>query len=167
MRQIYTRLTLNPEVFKKTVLIITYDEHGGIHDHWKPPTAVPPESGLAKFRARRFTRRLITWLVNFGNNYGFGRLGMRVPTVIVSPWMPPVTSTTPSTIMRASLLRCVDCGHRRNGHCPTATRRRSTFGICSPTPTRPPTSRTHCQWTDSGAFAAPIGRALVCRSRHR
>ena len=47
----------------KTLLIITYDEHGGFYDHQKPPTNAPPLRG------------------------GRTTLGPRVPTFLVSPWI--------------------------------------------------------------------------------
>jgi len=43
------------------MLVITYDEHGGFYDHVAPPQAVPVS--------------------------GIDRLGVRVPTFIVSPWV--------------------------------------------------------------------------------
>jgi hypothetical protein len=161
MRQIYTRLTLNPDVFKKTVLLITYDEHGGIHDHWKPPKAVPPESGLAKFRARRFTRRLITWLVNFGNSYGFGRLGMRVPTVIVSPWVPSGIDDTvyDHASIVASLRRLWAPAQRA-----LSDRDKAAYDIWDLLADPNATARIvppPAHWTNPGAFASPIGRDLV------
>ena len=54
----------------KTLLIITYDEHGGCFDHMPPPRAVPPDDQRP-------------------NNFAFDRYGVRVPAVIVSPYMPP------------------------------------------------------------------------------
>src|SRR5690242_18519844 len=50
------------------MLIIIYDEHGGTYDHVPPPAAVPPDS-------------LNTSLFNFD------RFGVRVPAVIVSPYI--------------------------------------------------------------------------------
>jgi phospholipase C len=39
LRDVYNTLRSNPAIWKKTLLIITYDEHGGLYDHVVPPTA--------------------------------------------------------------------------------------------------------------------------------
>jgi phospholipase C len=55
-------------------LIITYDEHGGCYDHVAPPSgAVPPDNSAGEY------------------GFDFTRFGPRVPTVLVSPWIPPGT----------------------------------------------------------------------------
>ena len=56
--------------WERTLFIITYDEHGGMYDHVPPPPAVSPDS----FRP---------------DGFAFDRYGVRVPAVIVSPWIPP------------------------------------------------------------------------------
>ena len=54
-----------------TLLIITYDEHGGCYDHVPPPQgAAPPDAGPAAAD---------------GFGFDFRRFGVRVPTVLVSP----------------------------------------------------------------------------------
>jgi phospholipase C len=54
--------------WNQTLLIITYDEHGGCYDHVAPPTgAVPPDDSAGEF------------------GFDFTRFGVRVPTVLVSP----------------------------------------------------------------------------------
>ena len=61
----------NGKGWDQTLLIITFDEHGGCYDHVSPPAAVPPNPekpvGEQGFR--------------------FDRLGVRVPTVMVSPYI--------------------------------------------------------------------------------
>ena len=54
----------------RTLLIITYDEHGGTFDHVPPPAATPPGPPYA-------------------DSFEFNRFGARVPAVIVSPLIPP------------------------------------------------------------------------------
>ncbi len=52
----------------QTLLVITYDEHGGCFDHVPPPSgAVPPDGSIGEF------------------GFDFTRFGVRVPTVLVSP----------------------------------------------------------------------------------
>ena len=58
--------------WEKTLLIIIYDEHGGIYDHVPPPMAVPPDDGKPQ-------------------PFGFDRYGVRVPAVLVSPYIKPGT----------------------------------------------------------------------------
>ena len=55
--------------WEQTLFIITYDEHGGIYDHVKPPRAVPPDDLTP-------------------DGFAFNRYGVRVPAVLVSPWIP-------------------------------------------------------------------------------
>jgi phospholipase C len=61
--QIYNALAAGPS-WRDTLLIVVYDEHGGFYDHVPPPAA--PDDDQAKF----------------------GRYGVRVPALIVSPWVP-------------------------------------------------------------------------------
>ncbi|MEA5455683.1 alkaline phosphatase family protein [Sinomonas sp. JGH33] len=66
----YRALAAGPG-WAKTLLIITYDEHGGCYDHVPPPGgATPPDSSLGQF------------------GFDFTRFGPRVPTVLVSPLIP-------------------------------------------------------------------------------
>jgi phospholipase C len=39
IRGVYEALRANPDVWRKTLLLITYDEHGGFYDHVIPPIA--------------------------------------------------------------------------------------------------------------------------------
>jgi phospholipase C len=60
--------------WNQTLLIITYDEHGGCYDHVAPPTtAVPPDNSPGEY------------------GFDFKRFGLRVPTVLVSPLIPAGT----------------------------------------------------------------------------
>jgi phospholipase C len=75
-------LTKNPEVWKKTVFILTYDENDGYFDHI-PPYVVPkpndPSSGK------------VSAGISVDADYEFKKdspigLGYRVPMIIASPW---------------------------------------------------------------------------------
>jgi phospholipase C len=60
----------------KTLLIWTYDEHGGYYDHVAPPAAIKPDNIEPESAGRT--------LPGSYNRYGF-----RVPAVIVSPYARP------------------------------------------------------------------------------
>jgi phospholipase C len=68
-----------PEVWQRSLLLFTYDEHGGYYDHVAPPTALAPGDGLDPV--------LPAGVSDYGDKYTV--LGMRVPTVVVSPWAKP------------------------------------------------------------------------------
>ncbi len=88
-------LTKNPEVWKKTIFIVTYDENDGYFDHAQPfyiPDEKRPETG--KVSAGIETE--IEW-VRLENELaqGVGKkaareapigLGFRVPMIVASPW---------------------------------------------------------------------------------
>jgi phospholipase C len=61
--------------WSKTLLVITYDEHGGFYDHLLPPDEIAGDSGGAA--------RPIPPLSN-----GVKQLGPRVPAIIISPLIP-------------------------------------------------------------------------------
>jgi phospholipase C len=84
---VYEALRANPEVFERSVLLITYDEHGGFYDHVPPPAGVPAPGGAPGWPARllhALYRRRAT-------AFDFTMLGPRVPAVVVSPYVPAHT----------------------------------------------------------------------------
>jgi len=75
-------LTKNPEVWKKTIFILTYDENDGYFDHLPP--FVPPKPDDAS--TGKVSAGLTPWAdYEFKKNSPIG-LGYRVPMVIASPW---------------------------------------------------------------------------------
>ncbi|HVY14565.1 MAG TPA: alkaline phosphatase family protein [Rhodopila sp.] len=66
---VFNALHANKAVFEKTLLVILYDEHGGFFDHVSPPATVAPDAHTG--------------------TYAFDRLGVRVPAILVSPWLDP------------------------------------------------------------------------------
>jgi phospholipase C len=78
---VYEALRANPDLFARTLLLITYDEHGGFFDHVPPPTGVPSPGDRQSFSARLlhalWHRRATT--------FDFRMLGPRVPGIAVSP----------------------------------------------------------------------------------
>lgn len=84
---IYQALRANPALFERTLLLITYDEHGGLYDHMPPPTGIPAPVG-----GRRFFARLLHAIYHQrASSFDFTMLGPRVPAVIVSPLIPAGT----------------------------------------------------------------------------
>jgi phospholipase C len=77
IHDVYEALRAGPG-WPGTLLVITYDEHGGCFDHVPPPWgAVPPDSTVADNAS--------------GPPFGFDRFGVRVPAVLVSPLIAPGT----------------------------------------------------------------------------
>jgi phospholipase C len=58
----------------RTILIVTYDEHGGYYDHVPPPPALPPDDIPPQVLPGESTYD------------GFARYGFRVPSIVVSPY---------------------------------------------------------------------------------
>jgi phospholipase C len=79
----------------KTLLLITYDEHGGCYDHVPPPwNATPPDSQSNPGEA----------------GFCFNRFGVRVPAVLISPYIEPGTvfrSTTGVPYDHTSILATI------------------------------------------------------------
>jgi len=73
-KQIYEALRASP-FWEKLAFIITYDEHGGFYDHVPPPQENVPAPDSVKAP----------------NGFGFDRLGIRLPTLVISPWIPKNT----------------------------------------------------------------------------
>lgn len=74
----YNAIRENPELWKSTVLLIVYDEHGGIFDHVPPPSCTPDKFSTSAQDTG-------------GVPFSFDRLGVRVPAILVSPWIPAQT----------------------------------------------------------------------------
>jgi phospholipase C len=75
-------LTKTPEVFKKTIFVLTYDENDGYFDH-QPPFVVPNPNDSASGK--------VSAGVNYATDFVQGKdspigLGYRVPMIVVSPW---------------------------------------------------------------------------------
>jgi phospholipase C len=73
---IYNAIHENADLWKSTALLIVYDEHGGIFDH------VPPLPCLQD--------GFVAQPSDTGTNapFLFDRLGVRVPAILISPWVP-------------------------------------------------------------------------------
>lgn len=70
--RIYNAIRKSP-LWESSLLVILYDEHGGFYDSAKPGKAVPPNDGA--------DQSLNT------NGFLFDVYGVRVPAIVVSPWV--------------------------------------------------------------------------------
>jgi len=73
--EVYTHLRNGPE-WASTALLIVYDEHGAIFDHVPPPKCPNPDT----FHSSQVDP-------GTGAPFQFDRLGVRVPAILVSPWI--------------------------------------------------------------------------------
>jgi phospholipase C len=73
---VYNLIRANQQLWESTALLIVYDEHGGIYDHVPPPAldSASPDGYTDK-----------------ETGFKFDRLGVRVPAILVSPWIPEAT----------------------------------------------------------------------------
>jgi phospholipase C len=78
---IYNAIRQNADLWKSTALLIVYDEHGGIYDHVAPPSCTPDG-----FHANPADTG--------GIPFDFDRLGVRVPAILISPWIAKATVVT-------------------------------------------------------------------------
>jgi phospholipase C len=76
---VYQAIKDNPDLWKSTALLVVYDEHGGIYDH-VPPPACTPDGYVASANE-----------TGIGTDFKFDRLGVRVPAILISPWIPKGT----------------------------------------------------------------------------
>jgi phospholipase C len=67
LARVYNAIRANDALWRSTLLLILYDEHGGFYDHVLPGAAVPPDE--------------------HHDEYSFDQFGVRVPAVLVSPWV--------------------------------------------------------------------------------
>jgi phospholipase C len=73
---VYNAIKQNASLWQSTALLVVYDEHGGIYDHVVPPACTPDQ----------FTASAND--TGTGQPFAFDRLGVRVPAILISPWIP-------------------------------------------------------------------------------
>ncbi len=76
---VYNAIKQNANLWASTALLVVYDEHGGIYDHVVPPACTPDQ-----FQASAND-------TGTGMPFAFDRLGVRVPAILISPWIPKGT----------------------------------------------------------------------------
>lgn len=84
--QVYNAIRSNTDTWNSTLLVIVYDEHGGLFDHIPPPASVNPDG------------------INSSSPFfAFDRLGVRVPAVLVSPYIAAGTIISDTVFDHTSL----------------------------------------------------------------
>lgn len=73
-----TSSTSDGSNFKNTLLLVTFDEHGGTYDHVPPPRVTPPDPSAPAGQM----------------GFKFDRSGVRVPAVAISAWINARTVVT-------------------------------------------------------------------------
>jgi hypothetical protein len=73
IKDVYEAIRSSPH-WSDSMLIVTWDEHGGFYDHLTPPAAVAPADPVPDPS-------------NVQHGFDFQQLGVRVPAVVVSPWI--------------------------------------------------------------------------------
>lgn len=83
LANVYNALRANDDLWNSTLLVVLYDEHGGFYDHVEPPKTISPDDHTSE--------------------YAFDQLGVRVPAVLLSPWVQ--RSVVKTVFDHTSLLR--------------------------------------------------------------
>jgi phospholipase C len=72
VKTVYEAIRNSPH-WEKSMLVVVFDEHGGFYDHVAPPAAVPPGDTITQSYVQ--------------NHFQFDQLGVRVPALIISPYI--------------------------------------------------------------------------------
>ena len=91
IKEVYETLRGSPQ-WNQMLFLITYDEHGGFYDHVPPPNSGVPNPDGVKGPPP--------------NNFNFDRLGVRVPTIAISPWIEKGTGLSLS-LSHTHILLCL------------------------------------------------------------
>jgi len=71
IKEVYETIRNSPS-WEDTLLLVTYDEHGGFYDHQPTPLDNIPNPDGHNCK---------------NNSFDFTRLGVRIPTIAISPWI--------------------------------------------------------------------------------
>jgi len=73
IKTVYEAIRNSPH-WEHSLLLITFDEHGGFYDHVRPPAAVPPGDTMTESYIQ--------------HHFQYDQLGVRVPALVISPLIP-------------------------------------------------------------------------------
>jgi phospholipase C len=73
VKDVYEAIRNSPH-WERSLLVVTFDEHGGFYDHVAPPPAVPPGDTITESYVQ--------------HHFRFDQLGVRVPALVISPRTP-------------------------------------------------------------------------------
>jgi len=128
---VYNTLRNSP-CWNDTLLIVTFDENGGMYDHVAPPTTVAPNSKTG----RDYDKYLEQYCT-----FDFSLLGPRIPALLISPWLS--SGVAHQHCQNTSILRYVEdlIGasplNARDDHAPKLDRVFAEFGLQSARPDCP------------------------------
>lgn len=156
LANVFQALTANTALFEKTLLIVTYDEHGGLFDHVPPPPAVSP------FQPGQVI------------NFNYDSYGVRVPALFINPYVqpgliPPLSAPALPTFDHTSVLATLRDQFGLSGSLSPRVDIAPTFmGLINPSqqPISPPTIAVpQCMWSPPSGrgLAEPIVRNMIGR----
>jgi phospholipase C len=130
LADVYNHLRANEDLWSSTLLVILYDEHGGFYDHVPPGAAIPPDEHTTQF--------------------AFNELGVRVPALLISPWVDPGVFST--VLEHTSVLRYATDKWQLGSLGARVPQSNSFVGAL----TKRSSPRTDCPRTVTAAAAQPI-----------
>jgi phospholipase C len=107
---VYNAIRANPTLWASTALLLVYDEHGGIFDHVPPPACTP--DGYSAGPAA----------TGLNYTFNFDRLGVRVPAILISPWVAAGTVVGTDRVFEHASIPATVTNHFIGAY-PTATPR--------------------------------------------
>jgi phospholipase C len=157
LANVFQALALNSELFATTLLIVTYDEHGGLFDHVPPPPAVSP-----------FAQNQVT------TGFNYDSYGVRVPALFINPYVqpglfPPLSAAALPAFDHTSILATLRDQFGLSSSLSPRVDIAPTFtGLINPSqqPISPPTIAVpQCVWSppSSQGHAEPIVRNMMGR----
>ncbi len=81
---VYNTMRNSPS-WEDTLLVVTFDENGGMYDHVFPPTTTPPDPSAPP--VAQYTKGCCgnNWILS--STFDFSLLGVRIPAILISPWL--------------------------------------------------------------------------------
>jgi phospholipase C len=87
IQNVYNAIRQNDDLWHSSVLLIIYDEHGGIFDHVPPVPMVSPDN-----------------LSSIAPPFDFTLSGVRVPAVVISPYISPLKKICSTVLDHTSVI---------------------------------------------------------------